>query len=283
MTAIRTMRKIDRLAVARIIGSRSEDEALEFVKDPLNEDVIKQLAFKWLVTMQESAYRNGTRELERMVSNRGRVPKFSPEHTPEKHTHDVVSILQAPTAHPPRAWKTLQNADGPDLVKALMASGVPRKALNVAPKWGHYALDGVKIRSPYFEEWRTTIEGRDWIEHNPEAVSLINSRQAAFDASSDEHFEKTRERQEEFASKINLVMSDYAAHLRVQWTEELLNRTFKVNGVEVRWADATEYQHQSRITELMAKAQGTLETAAMHEKAIADIRDAGVKTLGQVS
>lgn len=62
-----------------------------------------------------------------------------------------------------------------------------------------------------------------------------------------------------------------------------LNERFFVPGVGlVTWAEATIEHHLARISYLNDKAQGILDTAARHEVAIADIKAAGVKTLGEL-
>lgn len=62
-----------------------------------------------------------------------------------------------------------------------------------------------------------------------------------------------------------------------------LKERFFVPGVGfVTWADATIEHHTIRITYLTNHAQSTLETAARHEEAIKQIKQAGAKTLGEV-
>ena len=67
------------------------------------------------------------------------------------------------------------------------------------------------------------------------------------------------------------------------WSLSLLESTFRVDGVQVSWANATVEQHERRALWLEAHAAGTLETARTHREAIADILAANQKTLAGVN
>lgn len=74
-----------------------------------------------------------------------------------------------------------------------------------------------------------------------------------------------------------------AEEMVVQWTADLLASTFALSdGTRVTWADATQQQHRDRIEMLVKQAAGTVETAALHEKALKEIAQAGVKRLGEL-
>lgn len=74
-----------------------------------------------------------------------------------------------------------------------------------------------------------------------------------------------------------------AEQMVVEWTADLLASTFALrDGTRVTWADATQQQHRDRIEMLVKQAAGTVETAALHEKALREIAEAGVKRLGDL-
>lgn len=83
-----------------------------------------------------------------------------------------------------------------------------------------------------------------------------------------------------FASRVSGLLKQYASELRAEWTQELLESTFALpDGLHVTWGTATVDQHMERAQMLSQQAVGTLETAALHRKAIEDIRAGGVSCL----
>lgn len=79
-------------------------------------------------------------------------------------------------------------------------------------------------------------------------------------------------------------VQDYATQLRFEITAELLDSVFATgDGTKVSWRDATIEQHQERVELLTKMIGGTAETAAMHIKAVAMIRSADARTLGDLA
>ena len=64
------------------------------------------------------------------------------------------------------------------------------------------------------------------------------------------------------------------------WAPKLLAGTFALgDGTVVSFADATIEQHETRASWLESQAAGTLETASIHRRAIADCIAANQPTL----
>lgn len=116
-----------------------------------------------------------------------------------------------------------------------------------------------------------------------------------------EHARRDREREERYAREdreakeawerimqgIQDDIEDKAIRLAeqmvVEWSADLLASTFALrDGTKVTWADATQQQHRDRIEMLVKQAAGTVETAALHEKALQEMGQAGVSRLGDL-
>jgi hypothetical protein len=86
-----------------------------------------------------------------------------------------------------------------------------------------------------------------------------------------------------YRAKVRAVTEQMRDELRREWSAELLAGKFSLpDGVQVSWADATAAQHELRADQLEGLAAGDLLTASIHRQAIADIRSAGVGSLGEV-
>lgn len=86
-----------------------------------------------------------------------------------------------------------------------------------------------------------------------------------------------------FHRGMTALLDGYAAHLRMEWTTELLASSFALgDGTSTTWGAATIAQHEQRIGMLTDHAGATLETAARHRAAVEAIRTAGAERLDQV-
>lgn len=75
----------------------------------------------------------------------------------------------------------------------------------------------------------------------------------------------------------------YRNHLRVEWSQELLDASFALpDGTRVLWGAATVQQHQQRVDMLMKMTTGTIQTAAHHEAAIGAITEQGATCLNEI-
>ena len=99
-----------------------------------------------------------------------------------------------------------------------------------------------------------------------------------------EAYHKTKtERKDKTRSRVRGFVTTLADDVIDGWAPELLAATFaNGDGTEVSFANATIKQHEDRASWLEAHAAGTLETAAIHRRAIADILAGHAKTLGEV-
>lgn len=99
--------------------------------------------------------------------------------------------------------------------------------------------------------------------------------------------EAARKREEassrRFAESIERATSRFAAELKAEWTEELLNSGFALpDGRMVLWGDATIEDHKIRRGLFMDNAHANLEGAARHEAAINELESSGVSTLREL-
>ena len=74
----------------------------------------------------------------------------------------------------------------------------------------------------------------------------------------------------------------YAAEVRLELIDSLLDAEFAVDGERVTWGAATIEQHERRASWLETHASGTLETAARHRAAIMMLREAQLATLREL-
>ena len=70
-----------------------------------------------------------------------------------------------------------------------------------------------------------------------------------------------------------------SADLEAGWKPDLLASSFVLNGIRVKWQDATVDQHEARAVMLESMASGDLQTASIHRQAIHDITARGVASL----
>lgn len=82
-----------------------------------------------------------------------------------------------------------------------------------------------------------------------------------------------------FFRKVGKAMEDWQNSLKAEWTADLLAKTFRVNGVDVTWGEATVEQHRNRAEVLTAHAVGTIETASLHFTAIRELEELGSMSL----
>jgi len=74
-----------------------------------------------------------------------------------------------------------------------------------------------------------------------------------------------------------------AGEMVVEWTRDLLASTFALpDGSRVSWGDATAADHRVRVDMLVKQASGTVETAALHQKALQELGAAGVQRLSDL-
>lgn len=80
------------------------------------------------------------------------------------------------------------------------------------------------------------------------------------------------------------ILVDYAAELKMIWTEELLDTAFALpDGSLVLWGDATIEQHTARRGMFLAYAHANMEGAARHEQAIHDLSTTGAPCLREMT
>lgn len=110
-------------------------------------------------------------------------------------------------------------------------------------------------------------------------------------AALDEYWEKLGSKEAEIFAQsqqrildiVQDTVTSRAQEMFAKWTSELLASTFALpDGTRVTWAEATSQQHRDRIEMLNKQAAGTIETAALHERALRDMGQAGVSRLADI-
>lgn len=79
--------------------------------------------------------------------------------------------------------------------------------------------------------------------------------------------------------RVSSIVAEMTAELEAGWKPDLLASSFVLNGVRVKWQDATVEQHEARALMLEGMASGDLQTAAIHRQAMHDIQARGVESL----
>ena len=75
------------------------------------------------------------------------------------------------------------------------------------------------------------------------------------------------------------IVTEMAAEQKAEWNSAILASSFVLNGIRVKWQDATVDQHEARAVMLESMAAGDLQTAALHRQAMHDILERGVASL----
>lgn len=82
-----------------------------------------------------------------------------------------------------------------------------------------------------------------------------------------------REHRQNLSLRVAEILSSYVEDLKVAWTDDLLDMSFALpNGQLVLWGQATVGHHEQRALMFSEFAVGNLQGAAMHLKAISDLR-----------
>lgn len=77
-----------------------------------------------------------------------------------------------------------------------------------------------------------------------------------------------------------LILSQFAARLKLEWTAELLGSSFALrDGTRVTWGQATRDQHLERVDMFVERAEVNMEGAARHEVAVRALQESGARCL----
>jgi hypothetical protein len=133
-------------------------------------------------------------------------------------------------------------------------------------------------------EFLGTIEGKAWRDRVPGASRLVEraKTEATSERKHAERQAKSDETQRRLRADMEAAIAQWKQDVIIEWSTELLSSTFMVEGQSVSWGDATVAQHEARAESLTKQAVGTVETAAMHMKAVERLRAAAVQTLNDV-
>jgi hypothetical protein len=133
-------------------------------------------------------------------------------------------------------------------------------------------------------EFLSTIEGKAWRDKVPSASRLIEraKSEAVSERKHRERQMKSEETQRRLRADMEAAIAQWKQEVIVEWSRELLSATFTIDGQTVTWGEATVAQHEARAESLTKQAVGTVETAAMHMKAVDRLKAAAAQTLNDV-
>jgi hypothetical protein len=121
----------------------------------------------------------------------------------------------------------------------------------------------------------TEAEYHTWVESTDEGRAHAERQQAEAEAHA--------RIDEEFRREVDQVLADYAEHLRMEWTEELLASGFALpSGQVVTWGEATVAQHRQRAAMFASNAEANLRGAARHRHAVEALESAGASCLREL-
>jgi len=128
--------------------------------------------------------------------------------------------------------------------------------------WAAYNLANSK------EKRKSAYFATRWVNRDKERIDTVDRSDNL-----NRSLEEIRSRSFE---QITTAMNTFADELKIEWTTELLDSEISLpDGTRVLWGDATIEQHEARKNMLTNQAVGIVETAAKHEKAISELRQAG--------
>jgi hypothetical protein len=248
----------------------SEVAIWKWVRDPANESDVREIAAKFLVTSMRQQKRAVTRELEERTRDeaaRNKVladmmtPETKDEYERRLRWDRELEEREAAKAQELRAiraelLKNLRRTRPEVKTKDVLSVHLQLLALDFPAEnllFGDMRQDRKRSFLPDLD-WANT-----WGHKAKRAHAMENAR-------------REDDREFGFFAQAFVVMEDWKNSLRAKWTSELLPQTFRLDGVNVAWGEATIDQHQRRAESLRAHAVGTMETAALHLAAIEDIQ-----------
>lgn len=85
-------------------------------------------------------------------------------------------------------------------------------------------------------------------------------------------------------SRVGEIVAQTASALHSEWEPSFLRQIIRMpDGREVTWGAATVADHETRLQMFTVNAVANLEGAARHERAIRDIRTAGIRCLSDLN
>lgn len=304
---------LDREAINRVINMDSDNEVWSWIRDEVNRHAVYQLAEDRISQLRAERKRSSVRHTEQKTWETVATP------TPPVKERQFAPVVKkvAPTLRPASfpVSKSRPVSASADFVKqaereiaqvrdefeikrqAIVAEAEPTEVTTDTliergfPE--HYisaSFSGDITRGIFTAkgwEWlNDTTEGKEWATANTRLVRFIKSSITLWERAReqakavDERLRREAKEREE--KNISSLIWARINNTKTRWTEELLSETFRVDGVEVSWGDATVEQHQRRMESLKKHAQGTLETSAKHGQAITEIKNAHASRLSEV-
>lgn len=307
---------LDKEAINRVINMDSDNDVWSWIRDEVNLHAVYQLAEDRIAQLRAERKRSTVRNTEQKTWTTTVAPE--PLVTPRQFTTErTFTKKTAPTLRPASfpVSKPRPVSASEDFVKqaereiaqvreefelkrqAIVAEAEPTEvSTDTLIERGfpeHYistSFSGEVTRGIFTAkgwEWlNETQEGKEWDTENTRLVRFIKSSITLWERARDQakavDERLRREAKEREESNISKLIWARINNTKTRWTAELLNETFRVDGVEVSWGEATVEQHQRRMESLKKHAQGTLETSAKHGQAITEIKKAHASRLSEV-
>lgn len=304
---------LDREAINRIVNNGSDNEVWGWVRDEANRHAVYKLAEDRIAQLRAERKRSSVRNTEQKTWETVATP--APPVKERQFTPGVKKV--APTLRPASfpVSKPRPVPASADFVKqaereiaqvreefefkrqAIIAEAEPSEVTTDTliergfPE--HYistSFTGDITRGLFTAkgwEWlNETDEGKEWATANIRLMRFIKSSITLWERAReraqavDERLRREAKEREE--KNISSLIWARINNTKTRWTKELLSETFRVDGVEVSWGNATVEQHQRRMDSLKKQAQGTLETSAKHGQAISELKKAHASRLSEL-
>jgi len=131
------------------------------------------------------------------------------------------------------------------------------------------------------QDWLNSGQAVQWKRDNYRTYEQVRSRKKTL-ARAEERDARSAQVISSFRHNMERAMEELKHQIRVEWTEELLGSTFTLDGVDIPWGSATIEQHERRADALKNQAVGTLQTAGMHLKAAAELRQNNARNITEM-
>lgn len=138
------------------------------------------------------------------------------------------------------------------------------------------------------QEREARVAAWEAAQNTPEAVAARQAKDEELARSEAEWRreadDRRREREARYHRGLMAILDDYASHLRMEWTQELMESTFGLaDGTRVQWAVATVADHKAHMAMVTTQVQGQMRDLGLHQAAIDEInRHAAARCLADV-
>lgn len=138
--------------------------------------------------------------------------------------------------------------------------------------WERYPMRAPKSTRIY-REWARSDSGREYLR-----------REAAEEAAREAELQAAGGYWGLLRKQVDEALTEARQEGRLELTRELLGSSFALgDGRSVTWGEATEAEHQQRMSLLGRQAAGTIETMTIHETAVQMLRASNARCLNEIA